>query len=155
MRGWYAFDEGGDSGTGGWNRVRTTWRQGKAGDAMPHGWAVAEVCLLLRDSLAFEDNDRLVLLPGIPPDWFTGKERIAVDRLPTHFGFLSFAYTPVKRGAKLILSGKARPPGGFVLRWPLAARATLRADGKAVSQASNGDYFFPSRTKQIQIEFVQ
>ena len=154
MRGWYAFDEGGDSGTGGWNRVRTTWRQGKAGDAMPHGWAVAEVCLLLRDSLAFEDNDRLVLLPGIPPDWFTGKERIAVDRLPT-FWFSFFATRRSKRREVDFCRGRhgRRAVSCCVGLWlPVPP---LRADGKAVSQASNGDYFFPSRTKQIQIEFVQ
>ena len=49
MRHWYAFDEGGKSGSGGWGHLRTTWN----GDvAMPHGWAIAEVHLLLRDCLA-------------------------------------------------------------------------------------------------------
>jgi len=83
MRGWYAFDEGGKSGSGGWGRVRTTWN----GDvAMPHGWAIAEVWLLLRDSLLFEDGDRLILFGGVPPQWFKDPKGMEITGAPTYFG---------------------------------------------------------------------
>ena len=63
MQGWYAFDEGGKSGSGGWGHVRTKWN---GSVAMPHGWAIAEVHLLLRDCLAYEDGNRLVLVRRRP-----------------------------------------------------------------------------------------
>ena len=86
-RGWYAFDEGGKSGPGRWHHLRTTWNKDVA---MPHGWAIAEFHLLVRDSLLYEDGDKLVLLAGVPPGWFTHKEGLEVKNLPTHFGSCSF-----------------------------------------------------------------
>jgi hypothetical protein len=115
MTGWYAFDEGGGSGPGGWGHLRTTW---KPGVAMPHGWAIAEMWLLLRDCLAFEDSDRVVLLAGIDPAWFRDERGIAVGNLPTHFGSCSFAYTVKGTTGTLKLTGEAKPPGGFVFRTP-------------------------------------
>src|SRR5207248_1937604 len=75
MRGWYAFDEGGASGPGGWHHVNTNWKKGVA---MPHGWAIAEMALLLRDALAFEDGGRLVLLAGVPVEWLRGKQAFSI-----------------------------------------------------------------------------
>ncbi|MBM4031504.1 MAG: hypothetical protein FJ291_06915 [Planctomycetes bacterium] len=115
MKGWYAFDEGGKSGSGGWGHLRTTW---DGSVAMPHGWAIAEMWLLLRDCLAFEDGDRLVLLAGIDPAWFRDERGIAIENLPTHFGPCSFAYTVKGQRGMLKLSGDAKPPGGFVFRTP-------------------------------------
>jgi len=115
MRGWYAFDEGGRSGSGGWGHLRTTWNPSVA---MPHGWAIAEMWLLLRDCLAFEDGDRLVLLAGIDPAWFRDDRGIVVEGLPTHFGACSFTYSVKGRTGTLKVTGEARPPGGFVLRAP-------------------------------------
>ena len=115
MMGWYAFDEGGKSGAGGWRHARTTWN----GDvAMPHGWSIAEFQLLLRDSLCFEDGDQLVLWAGIPPQWFRDPRGFSVERLPTHFGLLSFTFEPNAEGGTLQLTGEAKPPGGFRLRLP-------------------------------------
>jgi hypothetical protein len=111
-RGWYAFDEGGKSAPGNWPKVRTTWDPSVA---MPHGWAIAEMHLLIRDALVFEDDDKLVLLAGVPPEWLTDGPGISFNNLPTHFGPCSFTYTP---GKGLTLTGKANPPGGFVLRLP-------------------------------------
>jgi len=115
MRGWYAFDEGGGSGPGGWGHLRTTWN---GSVAMPHGWAIAEMWLLLRDCLAFEDGDRLVLLAGVDPAWFRDEKGIAVEGLPTHFGPCSFTYTAKGNTGTLKLTGEAKPPGGFMLRAP-------------------------------------
>jgi hypothetical protein len=119
-QGFFAFDEGGKSGAGGWKSpdgkplLRTTWN----GDvAMPHGWANAELHLLIRDSLVHEDGDKLILLAGIPPEWF--RKEFTIENLPTHFGPLTLAYKPDDAGAggKLLLSG-AEPPAGYVVRTP-------------------------------------
>jgi len=152
MQGWYAFDEGGKSGAGGWRFARTTWN----GDvAMPHGWAIAEVWLLLRDSLVFEDGNRLVLLAGVPPDWFTSRLLMEVEKFPTHFGACSFLYK-YKRAeggaATLSLTGSATPPEGFVLRFPPTLEGELKADGKTIARSENGDFLLPPATKEVRIE---
>lgn len=150
MRGWYAFDEGGDSGVGGWNLVRTTWRQGKASDAMPHGWAIAELDLLLRDSLAFENGDKLVLLAGLPPDWFTHPEGMKIENLPTHFGTCSFDYTISGRKARLAFTGTAQPKGGFVLRLPESMHPEVSVGGKTLPGVK-GDFDLPAAVKELEI----
>ena len=99
---------------------------------MPHGWAIAEVWLLLRDCLLFEDAGRLVLLAGVPPEWFRDERGMSVNRLATEFGLCSFRYAPRREGGgELILSGEAQPPLGFVLRHP------------------NGDVAAPASAKRI------
>jgi hypothetical protein len=149
MQGWYAFDEGGDSGSGNWPKVRTRWNPKVA---MPHGWAVAEMFLLLRDSLVFEDEGRLVLLPGISPDWFRDKKGMAIENLPTHFGALSLGYQLAPGGATLTLSGAA-PPDGFVLRLPPSLGAKCTVNGKLVPSEANGDVRLPLGTTEVRLGF--
>jgi hypothetical protein len=151
MRGWYAFDEGGKSGPGGWRHARTTWNHNVA---MPHGWAIAELWLLLRDSLIFEDSGRLVLLAGIPPEWFTRREGIAVECLPTYFGPCCLVYRRTDSGATLNLAGLAAPPEGFVLRLPQSLKVRLTANGESPVRLKNGDFLLPMGTKQAEIQFA-
>ena len=124
MHGWYALDEGGGSASGAWPRVRTRWphSKDKPGEnravAMPHGWAIAEFWLLMRDSLVHENDDRLVLLAGVPPEWFRHPAGVEITNLPTHFGRCSVKLRPGGAAAQIELSGEAAPPGGFELRLP-------------------------------------
>ncbi|KPJ70599.1 MAG: hypothetical protein AMS14_10325 [Planctomycetes bacterium DG_20] len=150
MRGWYAFDEGGKSGSGGWGHARTTWTSSVA---MPHGWAIAELWHLLRDSLLVEDGDRLVLLAGVPPEWFTGGETMAVANMPTYFGPCSFEWKPSDGGATLALTGTAAPAQGFVLRLPEPLQAAVTVDGKRLKAARGGEVVLPLGTKQARIQF--
>lgn len=150
MRGWYAFDEGGKSGAGGWRHARTTWNPSVA---MPHGWAGAELWHLIRDSLLFEDGDRLVLLAGVPPEWLTGKETLSVTGMPTYFGPCSYAWNPADGGATLALTGKAAPAQGFALRLPASLKATVKVKGKRLKPARGGDVILPVGTKEAEIRF--
>jgi hypothetical protein len=150
MQGWYAFDEGGQSGPGNWSKVRTNWNNDVA---MPHGWAIAELWLLLRDSLVHEDQDQLVLLAGVDPRWFSDARGMAVRDLPTHFGTLSFSYRPNGGQAQLNLEGRAAPPGGFVLALPKAP-VRVEADGKAIVPAQDGRVTVPAGTKRVTIEMT-
>ena len=152
MRGWYAFDEGGKSGSGGWNRLRTTWNPNVA---MPHGWAIAEFWLLLRDCLVFEDEQRqrLVLLSGIPPDWFNNKEGIAIENMPTYFGKLDLRWRPRRGGATLELGGKSRPLKGHVLRLPASLNPQVTVAGRAISASAPGEFVLPPRTLEAEVHF--
>ena len=151
MQGWYAFDEGGRSGSGGWGHTRTTWNPSVA---MPHGWAVAELWHLVRDALLFEAGDHLVLLAGVPADWLSGPEPVAVRTMPTHFGPCTFRYEAEGTQAVLTLSGDAAPPGGFVLHLPEGLAARVRIEGKNVTSPNGRDYFLPADTQRVRIDLA-
>jgi hypothetical protein len=151
MQGWYAFDEGGKSGAGGWGHARTTWNPNVA---MPHGWAVAELWHLVRDALLFEDGDRLVLLGGVPGAWLTGDRPVAVRTMPTHFGPCTFSYEPDGREVVLTLSGEAAPPGGFVLRLPEGLAARVRIEGNDVPSPNGRAYALPAGTRRVHIDLA-
>ena len=159
MRGWYAFDEGGKSGSGGWHHLRTTWPHSKIEPdknhavAMPHGWAIAEIWLLMRDCLAYEQDDRLVLFGGVSPDWFTDAQGMTVENLPTYFGKLDLRWTRTPQGAVLELGHQVQPPDGFILRLPLSLRTRLVMKGKSVARDPMGDYFLPKETTKAHLEF--
>jgi len=150
MQGWYAFDEGGRSGAGGWGHVRTTWNPSVA---MPHGWAVAELHLLLRDCLVFEDGERLVLLAGVPGKWFSDPQGMAVEKLPTHFGDLAFRYRPQTGGAVLELPGRAAPPGGFDLRLPDLPGLKVTLAGKPAPRTPAAGWLLPKGTPRARLAF--
>jgi hypothetical protein len=159
MRGWYAFDEGGGSGSGTWYRTRTKWMhsKGRPGDnlsvAMPHGWAIAEFWLLMRDSLVFEHADKLILFSGISPEWFHSADGITVRKLSTYFGALDLAYKPVAGGAQLQLGG-AEPPGGFVLRLPAGLRPAVAEEDAALGVDPSGDCHIPPGASSVRLRWT-
>jgi hypothetical protein len=85
---------------------------------MPHGLAMAEFFLLLRDSLVFEDDGKLILLAGIPTTWLRDPKGFSIQDMPTHYGRLSVEFLPNDQGGKLILSCESTPPNGFRLMLP-------------------------------------
>jgi hypothetical protein len=152
MQGWYVFDEGGRSGSGGWGHVRTSWNSNVA---MPHGWAIAELHLLLRDCLVFEDDQRLVLFAGVPAEWFTGDRFMCVTRMPTHFGWCSVEYKFADGIGTITFTGDASPPEGFVLAIPASLPATVTVDGEQVPRGSDGRCNLPPKTKKAQVRFKE
>lgn len=148
MHGWYVFDEGGGSGAGGWAHVRTNWNPSVA---MPHGWAIAELWLLMRDCLVFEDSRKLVLLSGVPPEWFRSPIPIELTDMPTHFGLLSLRYEAKGDNATLTIHGGARPPDGFTLRLPPGLPVAVSVDGYAASLTDRGECTLPSASNEVRI----
>jgi hypothetical protein len=159
MQGWYALDEGGGSGSGGWQRVRTTWMHSKEkpGEnrsvAMPHGWAVAEFWLLMRDCIVFEDEERLFLFAGVPAAWFRAREGMRAKGLATYFGSLDVVCASAAGGADLILSGSAVPPKGYLLRLPPELHATVWRGNEQVPIGLNGDCPLAPDTTKVRIQF--
>jgi hypothetical protein len=71
---------------------------------------------LVRQALAYEDGDRLVIGEGIPFSWLNTSPRVLkVTGYATSFGELSYAltYRPRSRSMLLTLEGTARPRNGF------------------------------------------
>ena len=149
MRHWYAFDEGGMSGSGGWGHLRTTW---DGNVAMPHGWAIAEFHLLLRDCLAFEDRQQLILFAGIPAPWFTNEGGMDIKDLPTHFGKLSVSWTRTDDGGVVELGDQAAPAMGYVLSLPASLKPNVTIDGAAVGEGPRG-FWLKRGTKRAHIRF--
>ena len=150
MMGWYAFDEGGKSGSGGWGSVRTTWN---GNVAMPHGWAIAELWLLIRDCLAFENDQHLVLLSGVPPAWFSHTNGIRIEGMPTYFGKLNLLWKSGQGGATLSLDGTAMPPKGFLLRLPEALEAKVTVNGRTIPAGKASEFLLQPHTREVHISF--
>ena len=113
-----------------------SWRNprspGHLGD-VPHTWIAAEYLLVFARLFAFEReaDDALVLAAGIDPAWLAGRG-LAVTGLPTAFGTLDLAMRRTADGTLHVALGGTLtlPPGGFVLRPPLAAPvASLTVNG--------------------------
>jgi hypothetical protein len=77
----------------------------------------------VRTLFAYErESDRaLVVAAGLPSEWVLSKSGVAVKRLPTHYGVLSYSLRGEGSNAMLLrLSGDLTlPPGNIVLRPPL------------------------------------
>ena len=88
-QGLYTYHEGNcdENSSGLWQRARG-WDN--IPFITPHGWTAAELFLLLRDCLAYEDGGKLVIGAGIPESWLA--HDFSVSNLPTRFGPLSFTH---------------------------------------------------------------
>ncbi|MEW6511770.1 MAG: hypothetical protein AB1428_12535, partial [Bacteroidota bacterium] len=111
---------------------------GSMGDGH-HGWAAAEICLALRDAFVREvwkDNQRdpeLVMLSGIPAEWFQGDGQFSITEAPVPGGTVSIECVGQEgRICVLITLTAHEQPQVFntSVRLPLIA-ATLRVNGGA------------------------
>ncbi len=112
---WKVLDEGGPSLPGYWKQlVNWTWEPTVA---VPHGWALASFCLLLRDSLVFETSNRLVLLSGVPEQWFEAGQRVEL-KLPTEYGNVHMQLRGTQDGVELRVKAQSEPKEGIWVRLP-------------------------------------
>ena len=103
--------------------VHPRTRAGCMGDGH-HGWAAAELALLVRDALLVEDGATLVLTPAAPAAWAAPGAVAGATGAPTAFGPVSFR-TEALAGGRLELT--LEPPGAVPprgLRWRLPAPAS-------------------------------
>jgi len=110
-----------------WNEwAEVVWRDASLpsfiGD-MPHTWIGSTFIQSVRTMFAYErETDRsLVIAAGLPQGWIASKSGVAVKRLPTYYGILSYSLRGEgPAGMRLRLSGDLTlPPGGIVFVPPL------------------------------------
>jgi hypothetical protein len=129
-----------------WNQwPEIAWRDprspGHLGD-VPHTWIGAEYVIALRTMLAYERGaDRaLVLAAGVPASWLDDGAEVAVTGLPTHHGTLDLRLQ--RAGGDDVVASVAGvdvPPGGIVLRPPLARPlASVEVNGRSVTTFDAG-----------------
>jgi hypothetical protein len=98
---------------------------------IPHGWACAEMILLLRDILLFEaaedDADpHLHLAPGVMPHWLPVGAECAVNHAPTIFGTLC-SYKVCHQSAGTLVLEVTEAPAGVSYRYPCRFGAGVTA----------------------------
>ena len=98
---------------------------------MPHTWVGAEYVRAVIGMLMHEGDGRLDLLPGVPPDWVTGKG-LSIDRLPTAFGELSMSAHQDESTLRIQLAPTLNPSTEVTVSWPTRKRPkSVTVDGKA------------------------
>lgn len=104
----------------------------------PEAWGPANLILLVRDLIFYEDGERLAILRGIPSDWIAPGQHLALSDAPTTLGGkLSLRLDYAKAGAmRLQLAPTVALPEATVY-FPLPAGKRLTAvlvDGKPVKE---------------------
>jgi hypothetical protein len=95
---------------------------------MPEAWGPANLILLLRDMLVYEDRDSVHLLAGIPANWIQPGEHIAIAAAPTTLGGkISFRLDYPQPGHMHLHLDPAISLPGTVIRFPLAPGTSLRS----------------------------
>ncbi len=95
-----------------WSHVRG-WHN--LGFNLPHGWCSAELALLLRDMVVYEDEGWLRLGEGLALDRLVEGEAVGARDMPTYYGSLTYRLVRQGEGLSLEVSGEASPPRGFTL----------------------------------------
>jgi hypothetical protein len=125
----------------GWNHwAEVVWNEPRmpkfVGD-MPHGWVGSDFLRAFLDLFAYEGaGGSLVLGAGLPPSWLAPPYGAAVRGLRTPYGTLDVSVVQEGADVRVRIGGTAKPPGGFVVEWPLAGRPSdILVDGRPVARA--------------------
>jgi hypothetical protein len=144
-----------------WNQwPEISWRNPRSGGHLgdlPHSWIGAEYVLSMLSMLAYERYaDRaLVLAAGVPSRWLAKGKTLHVRRLPTYYGSLSYSLVEETESMlRLKIKSSVAPPGGIVVRPPLA-RALVEAtvDGRAARLVDGESVTIPSGPAELVLRF--
>ena len=120
-------------GWNGWGEI--VWRDPRApkfiGD-MPHGWIAAGFVRAVLALFAFErDDGALVLAAGVPLEWARAAQGVAIERLHTVRGPLSYRIAAAGERSLVVTieAGTEVPPQGIVVRSPATPLRAARIDG--------------------------
>ena len=116
-----------------------------------HGWAAAEMLLLIRNLLLFEEDDRIVLTPILPREWTWKGAVIQVEQAPTYFGPMDFRIEFHGGDVSLEIQERFRKaPACFEWNFPFEIQ---RAEGDAGPVEIRGNVLFlSSKTHKVQVK---
>ena len=98
---------------------------------MPHTWVGAEYVRAVIGMLMHEEDERLDLIPGVPPDWVAGNG-LRIDQLPTAFGELSMSARQDESTLRITLGPTLNASTELAVNWPSRTRPkSVTVDGKA------------------------
>jgi hypothetical protein len=150
----------GDQRPPGWNQWgEIVWRDPEApkfiGD-MPHGWIAAGFVRAMLALFAFErDDGALVLAAGVPLAWARAPQGVAIERLHTVRGPLSYRIEAAgaRSIAVTIEAGTEVPPQGIVVRSPAAPLRVARVDGHPAREWSSDSVTVRALPATILLEY--
>jgi hypothetical protein len=94
----------------------------------PEAWGPANLILLLRDMLFYEDGDSMHVLAGIPAGWIAPGEHIAISSAPTTLGGnVSLRLEYPQSGKMRVQLDSTAAVARAVVRFPIAVGASLHA----------------------------
>jgi F5/8 type C domain len=97
---------------------------------MPHTWVGAEYVRAVIGMLMHEADERLDLLPGVPPDWVAGNG-LKIERLPTAYGELSMSARQDDSTLRVTLAPTLNASTELGVSWPSRTRPkSVTVDGK-------------------------
>lgn len=104
-------------------------RYRRIGD-MPHNWASAEFIRLTVHLLAFERDDELHLLEGLPLEWLNSNMTTTLDGVLTKFGPLTMSLVVSEDGkvARLCVNKLAPSCEAIIVHLPSGKRQSLKAN---------------------------
>ncbi len=120
--------------------IHPTTRGGCMGDGH-HGWAAAEIVLALRDAFVFERSrsdsagGSLILLAGIPAEWFSAGKSFAIERVFIPGGTIGVRVQCDANGidVEIILEPlNGRLPNSLVLQVPVLALCVVAEGGEVL-----------------------
>ena len=122
------------------------------GNLLPDGAASAKTIELLRNMILREDEDDLVLLSAVSPDWLRPGQALTTTAAPTNFGPVSLRLQSGADGFDLRVTSQFRnPPKRLVVRIPwFFAVDGVEADGKGVTP-SGGHLILPAGTRELKV----
>lgn len=135
----------------------TWWYMGD----IPHGWACAELMLLVRDILCFEvaedDDPHLYLAAGVMPHWLQGAGRqVGIENAPSTLGGkLSYTleHDPAARTLTLTIEeAPAREPW-YVLPCRLGNVVSVECDAGGAVEVRGQDVLLPRGTRAAMIRY--
>jgi hypothetical protein len=87
---------------------------------MPEAWANANLVNLLRDMLLREENEKLILLSGIPAKWVDPGDAITMSNAPTSLGTaMSFHFSYPTQHKMILEVSSSKRPVDILVHFPL------------------------------------
>ena len=120
---------------------------------LPHAWVASDYIRAALDLFAYEDQatDALVLGAGMTADWLAG-QGVTVQGLRTPYGALDLMMRGTADRLSANVGGAARPPGGFVLRWPFAGLPPATTINGRPARWQEGVLHLPATGKPLRVE---
>jgi hypothetical protein len=118
--GWHVFAE----------VVHSLERRDRYMGDMPHTWIGAEYVRMIFGMLMQEDDKRLRLLPGVPPQWLAG-EGIRIGALPITYGSLTMTAQQQGGTLRVKLGSGLRAETQLAVVWPTRRKPVrVTVDGR-------------------------
>lgn len=118
-----------------------------------HGWAAADICLLIRNMLLMEEDNALIITPVVPKAWYAPGETISVSKAPTYFGNINYSIKADKNKTFTLTLANNYTEQPRCIEWNLPftiLEATV--DGKKAEPTAKTRLMFSAKAKKIRVK---